>query len=51
LPVHVVASPGNEAACGGVEIVLASGRVVRVVPDFDRQTLAEVLSVLEPRPC
>jgi len=58
LPVRVVASPaGNEAACaseaarGGVEIVLAQGRVVRVAACFDRQTLVDVLSILEPRPC
>ena len=52
LPVHVVASSvGSEAARGGVEIVLAQGRVVRVAPGFDRQTLADVLSILEPRPC
>jgi transposase-like protein len=51
LPVRVVASPENEAAHGGVEIVLVQGRVVRVTPGFDWQTLAEVLSVLEPRPC
>jgi hypothetical protein len=35
----------------GVEIVLGSGRVVRVPPRFDRQTLADVLAVLEARPC
>jgi hypothetical protein len=56
LPVRVVTSHGNEAACGevasgGVEVLLPQGQVVRVAPGFDRQTLAEVLSVLEPRPC
>ena len=57
LPVRVVApaSHANDATCGqargGVEIVLAEGRVVRVVPGFDRQTLADVLSLLEARPC
>jgi len=51
LPVHVVASHANETARGGVEIVLAQGRVVRVTTGFDRQTLADVLSLLEPRPC
>ena len=50
LPVQVVAAHANEAA-RGVEIVLAQGRVVRVVPGFDRQTLADVLSLLESRPC
>jgi hypothetical protein len=35
----------------GVEIVLAQGRTVRVRAGFDRATLAEVLAVLEARPC
>jgi hypothetical protein len=57
LPVHVIASHGNETACaneaarGGIEIVLAQGRMVRVAVGFDRQTLVDVLSILEPRPC
>ncbi len=38
-------------ATRGVEIVLAQGRTVRVPTGFDRQTLAEVLAVLEVRPC
>jgi transposase-like protein len=50
LPVHVVASHGSETA-HAIEIVLATGRVVRVAAGFDRPTLAAVLSVLEPRPC
>lgn len=36
---------------GGVEIVLAQGHTVRVAVGFDRQTLADVLAVLEGRPC
>ena len=51
LPVHLVAPHANETARGGVEIVLAQGRVVRVAPGFDWQTLADVLSLLESRPC
>ena len=39
------------AATHGVEIVLAHGRTVRVRAGFDRQTLADVLAVLEVRPC
>jgi len=35
----------------GVEIVLAFGRIVRVPTGFERQTLVDVLSVLEGRPC
>ena len=50
LPVHVVQSDVTEAA-GGVEIVLAHGRTIRVRSGFDRQTLADVLAVLEVRPC
>ena len=50
LPVHVVADAKVEAA-HGVEIVLAHGRSVRVPAGFDRQTLADVLAVLEVRSC
>jgi hypothetical protein len=35
----------------GIEIVVSDGRVVRVQPRFDQQTLADVLAVLEQRPC
>ena len=34
-----------------MEIILAQGRTVRVPAGFDRQTLADVLAVLEARPC
>jgi hypothetical protein len=55
LPVRVVEPNLTEAeyplAGGGVEIVLARGRTVRVPPGFDRQTLADVLSLLEVPPC
>jgi hypothetical protein len=34
-----------------VEIILTQGRAVRVQAGFDRQTLADVLAVLEARPC
>ena len=44
-------APGVAQATGGVEIVLAQGRTVRVPAGFDRQTLADVLAVLEVRPC
>jgi len=50
LPVHVVLGRG-QATAGGVEIVVGDGRLVRVQPGFDRQLLAEVLHVLEARPC
>jgi transposase-like protein len=50
LPVRVV-DPDATATVGSVEILLAEGRAVRVLPGFDRQTLADVLAVLEVRPC
>jgi transposase-like protein len=46
-----VAESGRPLAGRGVEIVLAQGRTVRVQAGFDRQTLADVLAVLEGRPC
>ena len=53
LPVHVVgpASGGPGLAGAAVEIVLTQGRTIRVRAGFDRQTLADVLAVLEARPC
>ena len=55
LPVHVVGlasrRPGAAEADRGVEIILGQGRTVRVQAGFDRATLADVLAVLEARPC
>jgi transposase-like protein len=60
LPMHVVtraseragvAETGYPLAGCGVEIILAQGCAVRVQAGFDRQTLADVLAVLEARPC
>jgi len=48
--VCVVEDAAAEAA-GGVEITLAHGCTVRVRSGFDRQTLADVLAVLEVQPC
>ena len=42
---------GTAEAVRGVEIVLEQGRTVRVPAGFDRQTLADVLAVLEARSC
>jgi hypothetical protein len=42
---------GAAEAARDVEIVLACGRTVRVGAGFDRQTLRDVLDVLEDRPC
>jgi hypothetical protein len=50
LPVQVV-TDREQPAAGGVEILVGEGRVVRVQPGFDHQALAEVLHVLEVRPC
>ena len=50
LPVQVV-GPGVAETSQGVEITLERGRTVRVRAGFDRQTLADVLAVLEARPC
>ena len=50
LPVRVVESTAVEAT-HGVEIVLAHGRTICVRAGFDRQALADVLSVLEVQPC
>jgi transposase-like protein len=50
LPVHLV-DPRVIEPARGVEIVLEQGRTVRVPPGFDRQTLADVLALLEVRPC
>lgn len=50
LPVKLVRDNPAEAA-QGIEIVLTHGRVVRVRAGFDRQALADVLAMLEVRPC
>ena len=50
LPVQVVAGRDPRRA-GDIEIVLGSGRAVRVPPQFDKQTLADVLAVLEAPSC
>lgn len=50
LPIQVVEA-ARPATGRGVEIVLPQGRAVRVEAGFDRQTLSDVLAVLESRPC
>jgi len=50
LPVRLV-PPAVAENSGGLEIALAGGHVIRVRPGVDRQTLADVLAVLEARPC
>jgi hypothetical protein len=55
LPVQVIASANGRStlaeAAQIVEILLAHGRTLRVRAGFDRQTLADVLTLLEARPC
>ncbi len=50
LPLQVTIDQAGQAS-SGVEIHWANGRSVRLCRQFDRQTLAEVLAVLEARPC
>jgi transposase-like protein len=50
LPVRVTADRRPEGG-HGVELLLADGRVLRLWPGFDRQTLLDVLGALEGRGC
>jgi len=50
LPVQVIMDQASESS-SGVEIHWDNGRSVRLHRRFDRQTLADVLAVLEARPC
>ncbi|MCY2928887.1 MAG: hypothetical protein NTV86_05225 [Planctomycetota bacterium] len=52
LPVHVAEEigPGPQTS-GRIEIELAGGRRVHVAAPVDRQALADVVAVLEGRPC
>jgi len=47
LPIRVL----TESSAAGVEIHLGDGRMICVRPGFDRQTLGDVLAVLEDRSC
>jgi hypothetical protein len=40
--------PANETA--GLELVIGSGRIVRVPPGFDAATLRRLLTILEESP-
>lgn len=53
LPVHVVqASPAIDAARSPIEIALPNGRIVRVAPGFDADTLGRILAIASERePC
>ena len=50
LPLQVTIDQARQPS-SGVEIHWANGRSVRLCRQFDRQTLVEVLAVLEARPC
>ena len=50
VPVQVQ-TEGPAAAPGQIEIVLEDGRCIRVGPGVDRQTLEDVLAVLEQQRC
>lgn len=49
IPVRVV-GPAPSTAASSLEVV-AGGRVVRVRPGFDPETLRQLVAVLEDRPC
>jgi hypothetical protein len=49
VPVHVV--DGSLQSAGHIEILLPGSRRVRVETGFDRQTLRDVLTVLEEATC
>ncbi len=50
VPIHLLAD-SSAAIAATVEIHLGDGRMVRVTPGVDRQTLREVIAALEVRPC
>jgi hypothetical protein len=50
VPIHLLGDSSATIAAT-VEIHLGDGRIVRVTPGVDRQTLREVLAALEVRPC
>ncbi len=50
IPVRVIDAPGP-GSDPPIEIVLADGRSVRITGPVDRQTLTDVLDVLERRAC
>lgn len=45
--------PAGASSVGGAmfEVVVATGRIVRVPPDFDAEALQRLLAVLEGGPC
>ena len=52
VPVHVIADDSVVSRpAPGIEVVLASGTLIRVPRGVDRQTLADVIAALEQRSC
>jgi hypothetical protein len=52
VPVKICSSPKSTEASGGLELVLANGRVIRIQGDFDAEVLRRVVSALEEgSPC
>ncbi len=52
MPVHVMADAALAAGASRcLEVQLPTGVRLRIPAGFDRQTLADVLAVLETRPC
>ena len=44
-------APTGDAPGGRIEILVSNGRRVQVTGPVDRQALADVLAVVEARPC
>ena len=51
VPVHVITDVAAPASASRVEVLLVSGLRMWIPCGVDRQTLADVVSVLEQRPC
>jgi hypothetical protein len=50
-PLFVPLEVTDPTTAAGLEVVLANARTIRVRPGFDRDTLAQLVAVLEERPC
>ena len=50
-PLFVPVDVDQTPATGDLEVVLANARTIRVRPGFDRDTLVQLVAVLEDRPC
>lgn len=51
LPLFVAVDVEGSVGDSALEVVLATARTIRVRPGFDRDTLAQLIAVLEDRPC